>query len=224
MVRHSFVCAYAVVTLLACTRSTEVAANPPPVAAEKAERQAEVRTDDEVAEQAEKPAPVAKAEPQEAVLPAPAVAPADAADAGEPWTTTASRTTKPGRPAELQAIRAAAHEGTDRVVFEFEGSLPGYSIEYVDKPLRHCASGMEIPLAGDAWLEVRFQPAQAHNEAGEVTVGELRRRPGLPVVRELAQTCDFEGDVTWAIGTSTPARFRVLELSSPTRLVIDLKR
>jgi hypothetical protein len=78
-------------------------------------------------------------------------------------------------------------------------------------------------VAGDAWLEIRFVPAQAHTDAGEPTVTDRDRQPGLPIVKQIVSTCDFEGHVTWVLGVSSPNRYRVLELAAPTRLVIDVR-
>ncbi len=109
------------------------------------------------------------------------------------------------------------------MVFEFTGTqVPGYHLEYVNKPVTHCASGNEIPLAGQGALQVRLTPAQAH-EGGTVTVAERERKPALPVLQELKLTCDFEGEVTWVLGNASPKKFRVMELHEPTRLVVDVQ-
>ena len=63
----------------------------------------------------------------------------------------------------------------------------------------------------------------AHNEAGETTVPSLELSPGLTSILELDSTCDFEGYVTWAIGLSEEADFRVIELTEPFRLVVDVR-
>lgn len=126
--------------------------------------------------------------------------------------------------AVLRNVRAASQPGFDRVVFEFEGSvLPGYHVEYVDRPVIQCGSGEPVEVAGDGWLQVRMTPAQAHTEAGEPTVGERERRLALPVVKELQSTCDFEADVTWVLGVASPNRYRVQELSNPARLIVDVR-
>lgn len=126
--------------------------------------------------------------------------------------------------ATLGAVRTGQHDDFDRVVFEFEGSeLPGYHLEYIDKPVRQCGSGNAVEIAGDGWLEVRMVPSQAHTEAGEPTITERERMLDLPVLREMELTCDFEADVTWVLGTSSPNRYRVMELSNPTRLVVDIR-
>ena len=120
-------------------------------------------------------------------------------------------------------VRTGVHEGFDRVVFEFDERVPGYHIEYIDQPVRKCGSGKVTPLAGDGWLEVRMYPAKAHTEEGQSTVANRERMPGLPVLSELELTCDFEAVVTWVFGVESPNRYQVRELSSPPRLVIDLR-
>lgn len=124
----------------------------------------------------------------------------------------------------LREVRAASQEGFDRVVFEFEGStVPGYRVGYVDSAIQ-CGSGEAVEVAGAALLQAQLVPAQAHTEAGEPTVRERERRPGLPVLQEMESICDFEADVTWVLGLASRSRFRVQELSSPPRLVIDIQR
>jgi hypothetical protein len=144
---------------------------------------------------------------------------------GAPFTGTVGIVDVPrtGAPSTLTDVRAASHEGYDRVVFEFRGAAPGYHVEYVDRPVRDCGAGEPRPIAGDGWLEVRFFPANAHDEQGRPTVpfGELR--PNLPNVVEVERTCDFEAVVTWVLGTRSPKRYRVLELTAPTRFVVDVR-
>ena len=123
----------------------------------------------------------------------------------------------------LSEVRSAAHNGYDRFVWQFGGkTLPGYHVEYIDKPIRKCGSGELTEVAGDGWLEVRLYPANAHTEAGKPTVAERERALQLGVARELELTCDFEAVVTWVIGVTSPNRYRVLELEEPARLVVDI--
>lgn len=171
----------------------------------------------------------APVEAPERLAPPPAAAP-DTSPARRgplPFQGTAGITYRPPRGvgvATLRAVRTAFHDGYDRVVFEFEGErLPGYHIEYIDRPVRQCASGEVVPLAGDAWLRVRMEPAQAHTEAGEPTIAERALTPGLPNLKELKLTCDFEAQVEWVLGLASPNPYRVLELSGPPRLVVDVR-
>ena len=47
--------------------------------------------------------------------------------------------------------------------------------------------------------------------------------PNLPAIREVAQIGNFERVVSYGVGMATRACFRVLELTGPTRLVIDVQ-
>jgi hypothetical protein len=130
---------------------------------------------------------------------------------------------KPNEPLRvLSDARTGRHERYDRVVFEFSGAVPGYRVQYIDKPVRKCGSGDPTQIEGDGWLEVTFNPANAHTEEGKPTVTQRERHERLGVLRELELTCDFEAYVTWVMGVASPNRYRVLELSDPPRLVIDI--
>ena len=126
--------------------------------------------------------------------------------------------------AVLKEVRSAGHSGYDRVVFEFEGAeLPGYKIEYIDKPVRACGSGDVVPLEGDGWLEIKFYPANAHTEEGKPTVENRAFAPNHKIIKEIKSTCDFEAEVAWVLGVASPNHYRVLELKNPTRLAVDIK-
>jgi len=128
------------------------------------------------------------------------------------------------RPVTLESVSTTVCQSFDRVVFQFNTpATPGFHVEYVDKPIRHCASGKVVRVAGDAWLEVRMIPAQAHSDAGQATIAQTDRMVTGGNLRQLVQTCDFEGHVTWVLGVGSPNRFRVVELTNPSRLVVDIK-
>jgi len=121
----------------------------------------------------------------------------------------------------LTDVRAAAHEGFDRIVFEFQGGLPGYRVEYVDEATG-CGSGLPVEIAGAALLQVRMAPAAAHDDAGAPTFPQQELLPGLPSILEAEQTCDFEADVTWVIGLTEEADFTAVSLLDPFRVVVDV--
>lgn len=122
--------------------------------------------------------------------------------------------------AVLREVRAAEQQGFDRVVFELD-RMPGYRIGYEDRPAQ-CGSGEPVEVAGEARLQVQLVPAQAHTEEGAPTVEQRERHLDLPVLKELESTCDFEADVTWVLGLASRRPYRVQELASPARLVIDI--
>lgn len=149
-------------------------------------------------------------------------------DSGFVGTTAPLHRIRPGRPgvapAVLRTVAAAPSRGYDRVVFEFAGdSTPGYHVEYATKPVQHCGSGDPVSLDGAQRLVVRFEPAQAHDERGNPLPPERERTPGLAAVKQMKLVCDFEGQVEWVLGVTAVAPYRVSELTSPARLVLDLR-
>lgn len=123
----------------------------------------------------------------------------------------------------LNDVRVAEHEGFDRIVFEFNRAPPDYKVEYVTEATG-CATGEPaFQVVGRAFfLQIRFTPAQAHNDAGATTIDATELEPKLPSIVSAKQTCDFEADVTWALLLDERLDFRVYELADPLRLAVDL--
>jgi hypothetical protein len=145
---------------------------------------------------------------------------------GEPFETPSTLFQKEGQgePALVREIRAAANTGYDRVVFEFEGDeVPGYEVGYVER-VAECGSGEPVALTGGAVVSVTIRPANGHTEEGEATIPREVPTQGTAVVREVIGFCDFEAVVGYGIGLATAVPFRVFELESPPRLVIDFQQ
>ena len=130
-----------------------------------------------------------------------------------------------GPPLQLAAIRTAHQPGYDRIVFEFSSSggvaaVPPYEVtrqsstHFVKDP-----SGQPVTLKGSYGLRVVLRNTTAHGTYQSST--DLT--PGLPVLEEAAQLGDFEGVNSWGLGLTRSSCVRVLELSNPTRLVIDIQ-
>lgn len=127
----------------------------------------------------------------------------------------------------VQAMRAAAQDGFDRLVFEFSGDkVPGYTVQYDTKAIA-CGSGQDLTsfigggTAPVAMLTVKIQPANAHTETGAPSVAR-DLNVGLSTIKRAFGTCDFEADVTYAVALSAEKPFKVSTLSNPPRLVIDV--
>jgi hypothetical protein len=127
----------------------------------------------------------------------------------------------------LSDVRAARHEGYDRVVFEFQNELPGYDVRYVDPPVQQDGSGEEVAVDGGAIVRVRMENALdadlSKPSAPRTYDGPSRFSPGTPEVAELVRVGGFEGVLTWAVGLRDRVDFRVMTLQSPPRLVIDFR-
>jgi hypothetical protein len=156
---------------------------------------------------------------------------ATAQDTTAPFTVSAVHRPPPPPPTGLRAsasilrtVHTAAQVGYDRIVFELSGdSLPGYHVEYSDRPARRCGSGDVVPVSGAARLLVHLEPVRAHDERGNPTVRERERAPALPALKEMKLICDFEGQVEWVLGVAGRTGYRVLELREPPRLVVDVR-
>lgn len=116
--------------------------------------------------------------------------------------------------ADLTAIRVARHPAYDRVVFQFAGTLPGYTFRYV-KGVTADGSGRPVPLPGRAYLQVVFNPASAHRSPSTLT-------PLLPTLLQVKLAGDFEGYLSFGIGLSGRARVHAFTLQGPDRVVLDI--
>jgi hypothetical protein len=125
-------------------------------------------------------------------------------------------------PGTVAAIRVAHHDGYDRLVFEFgpsaAGAVPQYELtRQSSATFIRDASGQPVKLEGSAGIRTVLRNSDI---AGGVA-SDLK--PRLPEIREVANIGNFERVVSYGVSLSTPACFRVLELSGPTRLVIDVQ-
>ena len=126
----------------------------------------------------------------------------------------------------LGDVRLGVHPeegGWDRIVFEFGDELPAGTIAYVPS-VSACGSGAPVTVRGGAVLAVRFTQVAAHTEAGRPTISRTTIPGAGGTILEARQTCDFEGEVAWAIGVKGRQRFKVTLLANPRRVVIDIKQ
>jgi hypothetical protein len=127
---------------------------------------------------------------------------------------------------QLSDVRVAHQTGYDRIVFEFAAPagatarVPAYTLSrqgsanFVKDP-----SGQPVTMRGSSGLRVVFQQA-----SGAASYSKSRDIiAGLPVVQEVEQLGDFEAVLSWGAGLSRPSCIRALELTNPTRLVIDVQ-
>lgn len=128
----------------------------------------------------------------------------------------------------LRAVRSAAHPGYDRVVFEFEGGLPGFGVSYVDRPVFEDGSGRTVEVDGPAVLEVRMERAASARVSGDRVIRTYRgpsrlRPPNTPAVVEVVEAGDFEAVLRWVVGSRRLVPFTVTTLPGPSRVVVDLE-
>jgi hypothetical protein len=131
-----------------------------------------------------------------------------------------------GGPLTVTAVRVAAHEGYDRVVFELAGRQPGepgWRVEYVDDPTQQ-GSGDPVDVQGEAALSVTITGTGYPFDTGQEEVSTAPPLPSdLTAVTDLELGGVFEGQYEAFIGTSGQAPFRVFRLSDPARVVVDVQ-
>jgi len=149
----------------------------------------------------------------------------------------ASGTATPAAPAREPApaglfveMRAASHPGYDRLVFEFGGDKPPpHKVRTVDE-VRQDPTDKLIPLQGKRFLVVVFDGGTLDTARWELDPAKARRytgpdriTPDLALLKEVVIAGDFEAVLSFGVGLSGEANLEVQELSSPARLVIDLR-
>jgi hypothetical protein len=160
---------------------------------------------------------------------APPVVPSPTVIAAEPVAVATGRLTRPVSVSHTPAVppvpvvtgvRYAGHpeSGYDRFVIDLRGGVPGYSVRYVGSVTAD-GSGKPVAVPGDRFLLITLTPAQAHTDAGAVTVTGVHR-VGLPMLTSYAVAGDYEGHVSIALGLAATAGFRVGELSD--RIYVDV--
>jgi len=133
--------------------------------------------------------------------------------------------------AQLVDVRVGAHDGYDRVTFEFAApdggqdvALPSYVIELATPPITQDGSGATVELDGDHFATVVFQGASGWDMTGDghqTYDGPLDFQPGFGILAEATETGDFEAVLSWAFGLHQDSCPTVLELQDPARLAID---
>jgi hypothetical protein len=125
-----------------------------------------------------------------------------------------------GAAATVYDLRVAHHDGYDRLVIGFPTSnaMPQYQLtQQATAHFVRDASGQPVVLSGSAGIRLVIRNADIVSGAPSDV------KPNLPAIREIAQIGNFERVVSYGVGLATPACFRVLELTGPTRLVIDVQ-
>jgi hypothetical protein len=109
-------------------------------------------------------------------------------------------TPTPGPPLTLRDVRVVPSGDQDQVLFTFDGPVPPDQIDFLETTPTDCASGAPVQIAGQIWLQIRFTPAVAHDDAENPTLSTTVIHTDLLAVLEAAQTCDRDGTVTWVLG------------------------
>ena len=123
----------------------------------------------------------------------------------------------------LKEIRAGQHGSYERLVLEFTAPYGAANVRYVPV-VRADPSDRVVPLQGRSFLEIVIHGAVAKYAATPITpyAGPAKLSPGYPTLRQVSISGDFEGVLSFGVGLSRTAGFRVQRLTAPDRLVLDV--
>ncbi|GIJ20785.1 AMIN-like domain-containing (lipo)protein [Micromonospora lutea] len=131
--------------------------------------------------------------------------------------------------APLIDVRTGRHDCYDRVVFEFDGPVTGYSVGYGETYTDGEGLALSPYTAGDALLRVSLRAPAYDDEhlatvpyrTGEHVANVLRYR----TLRDVVFGGSFEGYTTFAVGVRARLPFRAFVLAGPgdhSRIVLDV--
>lgn len=128
----------------------------------------------------------------------------------------------------LRIVRAAKQKGFDRIVFEFTGAIPNYTVEYHPSRFYDDDSGRRaIKIAGKTFVHVNLNSIPVDEDQLKFTEGAdfvPKGRLKLPALWEIEAAGFFEGHYDFLLGLRSRRLFRVTELTNPARLVIDFRQ
>jgi len=126
-------------------------------------------------------------------------------------------------PSVLKEIRSGLHGGYERLMLEFTAPYGAVKVRYMPV-VRADPSDQVVPLQGRSFLEVVIQGAVAGYAATPITpyAGPSTVTPGYPTLRQVSISGDFESVLSFGVGLSRTAGFRVQRLTAPDRLVLDV--
>jgi hypothetical protein len=130
----------------------------------------------------------------------------------------------------LTDVEVEIEDCVERVTFKFKESEPGpgYDVSYQPPEVAKIqdGSGDPVAIAGGDFLVVRMFPAMTAEIDGEDVNQTYTGPRNIPapvearMIREVAQTGDFEAQVTWAIGLDNKHPFTAT--ASNDELVVEI--
>lgn len=119
----------------------------------------------------------------------------------------------------VTAVRVGQHDGYDRLVIEFSGGVPSYTVtRQSTSTFTRSPRGDQVTLQGSAGVLI-----VVHSVTNWTAyTGPTAFHSGYPYLKEAVQVENFEGYQQWALGIQGTPYLRVFTLSSPSRLVVDV--
>ena len=125
----------------------------------------------------------------------------------------------------IKQPRFGRHKNFDRVVFDFEGTVPGFIVSYQNELDQERWGDLQVLNKTFLVVEFYFVNMEGTRDADDMPIyfnippGKIKSK----IVTEVANNGWWEGDENFAIGVKAKNYFRVMRLSNPARLVVDIK-
>lgn len=117
---------------------------------------------------------------------------------------------------EVTNVRAGRHTCYDRLVLDIDAPLRGWSVQYVSV-VTHDPSGMPVPVAGGARLQVTVQAGVVATDSWFTSSGALVNTAGYRTFRDVRFAGSFESVTTFGLGVRARLPFRAFVLAGRAR-------
>lgn len=127
-----------------------------------------------------------------------------------------------GQAVQAWRIRTGNDGWFDRVVFDERHGVSPYLVQYVPRSVVY-PNGGPVRVIGRYFLQVTLYSTTTAGTTAEPSFVSAQLRPRLPRVDQIKQLGETQRAATFVIGTNQQHGFRVLQLSDPYRLVVDVR-
>jgi hypothetical protein len=128
-------------------------------------------------------------------------------------------------PLVAQDIRLGTHDAYDRIVFEYNGGTPALEMDLDEPPFVRDPSGLPLEVNGSVFYRITLTGATKFDmETGEQPYqGSTNFEPGYAQIVQFVEAGDFEATHSWYLGVNSQTCVRVITLTDPSRIVIDIQ-
>jgi hypothetical protein len=120
--------------------------------------------------------------------------------------------------------------GVDRITFSFgppsgTSAAPTGELRPVKPPFSEAGSGAPVTIAGDRFISIVFRGMVVADEAGNAVYrGPMDLQPIAPAIRQLRLLDNVEGHLGWVAGIRGQGCVRVIRLTGPDRVVVEVQQ
>ena len=120
---------------------------------------------------------------------------------------------------DVVSVTIGQHPGYDRIVIQFASDIPTYTAtRQTSSTFTRSPKGDQVTLQGNAGVLIVVHTVTNWTSYSGPTSFDA----GYPYMREAQMVENFEGYQQWALGIQGTPALRVMTLTNPSRLVVDV--